>query len=515
MPNLSWDKLLSDKTLKERTALDKKTDARSPFESDYDRIVFSAPFRRLQDKAQLFPLEKNDFVRTRLTHSLEVAAIARSLGITVCNLIDEQKKDCYNWNPEYKSYIPVILETAGLIHDLGNPPFGHGGERVIQDYFKNFFKKNKNLLNNKRLRGDFTNFDGNVQTFRIVTHLQCINDLCGYHLTSALLATIMKYPVPSECIRKTNDIRLKKFGYFYAERNEAVKVFENTGLYQKPVCIRHPLTYLLEAADDIAYCAGDIEDGFKKKIVSLHNLRNFFLCFAKDKEKNGTVPVEKLEKIYEVIRNINAIDTEYVSDGDAHTDPKFDESLTKYVPDSFITDEKRIQRIRIVIQGILTKSVTESFIKEYDSLMSGTYNKELLLDSDAKYVRLALKDFSKEYLISNEDVVKTEVEGATVLKNLLDIFLSKLPDIENIVNFTSSARFSETMEHDQILISSDFTEIFLKTVDGLIDGNHMSNRQKQRLVQYYYLLLVTDFISGMTDTYCISFYRKLNGIDIY
>lgn len=192
-----WNKLISSET--ETLRSEKGSfDQRTAFDSDYDRIIFSSPFRRLQDKAQVFPLEKSDFVRTRLTHSLEVASIARSIGIS---LVDK-----LNIEDNLKIQIPVILECAGLAHDLGNPPFGHFGEETIKRVFAKVLKEKVKIkidreteeyieveLNDLQKK-DFENFDGNCQTIRILTRLQCLSDSYGMHITYATLATLMKYP---------------------------------------------------------------------------------------------------------------------------------------------------------------------------------------------------------------------------------------------------------------------------------------------------------------------------------
>lgn len=217
---MTWNLLFSETRQRPGTA---STEVRNAFEADYDRIVGSSSVRRLQDKAQVFPLQENDFTRTRLTHSIEVSALARSLGKEVGRAI-ETAKPGNGFGPEETDKLAALLQVTGLIHDLGNPPFGHYGETVIQDWFKNWFdseykgfEKVKANLDEKAVlteqeKNDFIHFDGNVQNLRIVTKLQTLNDAKGANFTYATLATIIKYPWRSD----DNRIRTgqkKKFGY--------------------------------------------------------------------------------------------------------------------------------------------------------------------------------------------------------------------------------------------------------------------------------------------------------------
>lgn len=267
-----WDKLLTDQRFR-----GKKTtysiDHRDPFENDYSRLITSPPIRRLQDKTQVFPLEKSDFIRTRLTHSLEVSSIARSLGKSVEYELIKRGEI----NPDYKGYIPSLLLTAGLIHDLGNPPFGHFGETAIQDFFKDHFKNNKGISKkfNKQERADFENFDGNVQAFRILRKLHFLYDEFSYNLSYPTLSTIIKYPRSSILGNKgkaRKHICEKKSGFFITEEVDYCQINKAMGLKGN----RHPVTYLLEAADDIAYSAADIEDGVKLGILNFDTIKTVF-----------------------------------------------------------------------------------------------------------------------------------------------------------------------------------------------------------------------------------------------
>ena len=263
-------------------------DGRNPFENDYSRIVLSSYVRRMQDKAQVFPLAQNDFVRTRLTHSLEVSCFAKGLGLGVetfmlnRGLLDDRQR----------GFIPSIAETAGLVHDIGNPPFGHFGEESIRV----FFRKLKTDATSKtdaayqtlppERQADFENFDGNVQGFRILKSLAPNRHGDSFNLTFALLGTVVKYPFSStDGNKKTKNPFQKKFGYFCSERDAYQRIAAELGLKTGQ---RHPLTYLVEAADDIAYSVCDIEDGCKIGLIRLEDLKEKF------KGTDGEIELQRL-----------------------------------------------------------------------------------------------------------------------------------------------------------------------------------------------------------------------------
>ena len=260
---MKWEQLLSTKRQRETLANGKsKEDLRSEFEKDYHRIIGSASFRRLQDKTQVFPLDKSDFIRTRLTHSLEVSSYGKSLGQNIGEYIMTYIQDP-NFTWKCKEEICNILQCAGLIHDIGNPPFGHFGESAIRDWFKRnlpvltFEGKTVERILTEQMREDFYHFEGNAQALRLVTKLHYLVDDNGMNLTYGLLNTIVKYPVASTEIDKTTgNIKDKKMGYYYADREVFESIVRETGTEGK----RHPLTFILEAADDIAYKTADIED---------------------------------------------------------------------------------------------------------------------------------------------------------------------------------------------------------------------------------------------------------------
>ena len=269
---MEWSTLLSARRMRESSR--KPADFRSEFEKDYHRIIGSASFRRLQDKTQVFPLDKSDFIRTRLTHSLEVSSFGKSLGQNIGENILTYRKDA-GFAPCMKEDICNILQCAGLIHDIGNPPFGHFGEIAIREWFERnlpvmeYFGTPIAEILTPQMREDLYHFEGNAQALRLVTKLHYLVDENGMNLTYALLNTIIKYPVPSTGIDSTSgNIKDKKMGYYLAEEDIFKEITKETGAFTN----RHPLTYILEAADDLAYKTADIEDAFVKGYISYYTL---------------------------------------------------------------------------------------------------------------------------------------------------------------------------------------------------------------------------------------------------
>ncbi len=241
---MNWNTLLCPDRIRSYMSTATSTDLRSEFEKDYHRIIGSASFRRLQDKTQVFPLDKSDFIRTRLTHSLEVSSIARSLGQNISQYIIRNQRDGH-FDLQMQSDVCSIVQCAGLIHDIGNPPFGHFGETTIRDWFREnlprltFEGKPLSGVLSPQMLADFYNFEGNAQALRLVTKLHFLVDENGMNLTYALLNTIIKYPVSSlEINKKSGNIKDKKLGYFYADRDVFEKIQAATGTNGWPAVIR-------------------------------------------------------------------------------------------------------------------------------------------------------------------------------------------------------------------------------------------------------------------------------------
>lgn len=248
MAKMEWCNLLSAK--RERVSETKDIPFRNAFDKDYERVISSSSVRRLQDKAQVFPLQENDFTRTRLTHSLEVSSIARSMGKRIGFCLKEQDKIKDNQTEELSS----LLAVAGLVHDLGNPPFGHYGEDIIKEWFET----NLESFGKADWIKDYIYFDGNAQTIRILARLQFLQDRHGMNFSYGTLATLIKYPWSSTSDEAKKN---KKTGYYLTEEDLISDILLTTGMKDESGSIhRHPATYILEAADDISYLFADLEE---------------------------------------------------------------------------------------------------------------------------------------------------------------------------------------------------------------------------------------------------------------
>ncbi len=272
------------------------TSLRSVFQHDYDRLLFSTPVRRLADKMQVWPMDENDGVRSRLTHSHEVANLARSIGTRAF----QRSADNFGYADLYDTVQPILL-AIGLAHDLGNPPFGHQGETAIGEWFDarqewifdSVSKDNKTPLEKPvpgELRPEFTKFDGNPQSLRLLTRLQTHHAKIGLDLTAATLAAAIKYPVHFANKDKTK-AQAKKGGYFESERDVVEWIRLKTGLEESQ---RHPLTWIMEACDDIAYSVLDIDDLLKKSVLSPDDV---LVLLSHNKDLTARKEVKKLEGV--------------------------------------------------------------------------------------------------------------------------------------------------------------------------------------------------------------------------
>ena len=409
---MEWTRLLSTKRQRPGRHQDVRsadTDLRSEFEKDYHRIIGSASFRRLQDKTQVFPLDKSDFIRTRLTHSMEVSSLAKSLGQNIGESILAHKKDT-SFTPGMKEDICNILQCAGLIHDIGNPPFGHYGEFAIREWFERNLPVLKyhgtpiEELLEEQMREDFYHFEGNAQALRLVSKLHFLVDENGMNLTYALLNTIIKYPVASTQIRpKSGDIREKKMGYYFADR----ELFEDIVLETGAGNCRHPLTFILEAADDIAYKTADIEDAFVKGFITYHSLRDELrklqnrekkLAVPEQAEWNRFRPADKLVELYERAKK-NGVD----NPGD-------------YAVKNWI----------VKVQGVLIGYATSGFTTHYDEIMNGVYKTDLFADTPAEGLVKLLGEIACKCVFKSETIYRMEVKEAVMLDNLMDRFMGAI-----------------------------------------------------------------------------------------
>ena len=462
-------------------------DMRTEFEKDYQRIISSASFRRLQDKTQVFPLDKSDFIRTRLTHSLEVANFARSIGRMIGTRIIEEKND-----PQFtlamREDVCSVLECAGLLHDIGNPPFGHFGEDAIRDWFTRKLYEIEykggtlsDVLTEQQIQ-DFCHFEGNTQALRVVSKLHFLVDEHGMNLTKALLATIMKYPCSSVQIKydkndPNRDIARKKMGYFAADKEVFDSVQDGCGTNGA----RHPLSFALEAADDIAYKTADIEDAVKKGLLDLNVLINEIKIAIDEagKRKSSAAAVATTEKLLGKLTYYydKAIQQQY-------------ENPQLYA----------IQNWVIRVQGSLLTCAVNSFMDNYDAIMAGTYKKELLADTPGSLIADILGDVAYRYAFTSEPILKLEVAADAIFDFLLTRLVHALRYYDTAEWKTKATAVDTKMIG---LISSSFMQVY-KIHAREADDN-------ERL--YLRLLLATDYVSGMTDSYAKRLYRELRGMD--
>ena len=463
---MKWSELLCEKRMRESEPRKNSMDLRSEFEKDYHRIIGSASFRRLQDKTQVFPLDKSDFIRTRLTHSLEVASFAKSLGQYVGSKIIDDKLDD-EFTVRERNNICSILECAGLLHDIGNPPFGHFGETLIREWFSNNMSRIsyrgellENVLN-MQMKQDFLNFEGNTQALRVVTKLHYLVDEHGMNLSKALLGTIIKYPVSSVEINKSGDnVKNKKMGYFYADKAEFENIIESIGTNGN----RHPLTFLLEAADDIAYRTADIEDAIKKGCFTYGFLLEQLKLNLRDEDIHY---IDRLEVLYErAIKSGN--------------------------------DEPHVYAVQnwvVYIQGKVIYAAAKCFLDNYDDIMNGNYKHDLFHENDATQIMWLLGDIAIKNVFQSESIFKSEISASFIINSLLDQF------IPAILNYDTDKELTNLQKRLVKLISQNYKRIY-----------HIYSKDRSENEKLYLrLLLVTDYVCGMTDSYAKSLYEELSG----
>ena len=474
---MNWEQLLSTKRSRgssNKNKYLKNTDLRSEFEKDYHRIIGSASFRRLQDKTQVFPLDKSDFIRTRLTHSLEVSSFAKSLGQNIGENILLYKKDP-GFTPRMKEDICSILQCAGLIHDIGNPPFGHFGELAIREWFERnlpvlkFHGEPIDQILTERMREDLYHFEGNAQALRLVSKLHFLVDEHGMNLTYALLNTIVKYPVASDEIDpKSGNIKDKKLGYYLADENIFREIQEATGTNGR----RHPLTFILEAADDIAYKTADIEDAFIKGFISyqklLEELTELQVMYGKS-DANAFNPARLLDELY--LRGKD-----------------------KHVEDP---EEYAIKNWIVRVQGFLINCATYGFTSNYNEIMAGRYEHDLFYHTFAEKLMDMLGDLAFREVFTSDTIYRMEVAEATMIDYLMDRFVSA------VIKYDDKEEKMGTLDIRMVsFISSNYKTAYHFQAQGKSD--------EERL--YLRLLLVTDYICGMTDSYAKRLYQELKAI---
>jgi dGTPase len=430
---------------------------RNSFLRDYDRIIFSSPFRRLQNKTQVFPLPGAIFVHNRLTHSLEVASVGRSIGKAVGEKIAEK----YPNNGEefiefYRHELSSVIASACLAHDIGNPPFGHSGEDAIRAFFNGLTGETRDQIHaslSKNQLCDFQNFEGNSNALRVLT-----NEHGGFNLTYTTLASLIKYPCISEegFDKKSGLIATKKSGFFDSEISAYEQIAQQLEIPKKAgyshVYARHPFVYLTEAADDICYRVIDLEDAHRLHIISYETFRDLFLPFF-----DGEVA--------------------------AYNKPSYIQGKLANMKD----DNQKVQYIRARWISLMVEKLSNLFMEHEQTLLEGRLESDLLKLLPAKDAALIdeINKFSVSNVYNYKQVVEIEIAGYNVIGGLLKEFVhavlhSKHPKSGKLIKLVP-AQFPLALTEESV-----YSDI-------------------QSLV---------DYISGMTDLYAIDLYRKITGITI-
>lgn len=369
-----WQKLLSA----ERPGAGRApgTPERTPFQQDYDRIVFSSAFRRLKDKTQVFPLSRSDYVRTRLTHSLETSCVGRSLGAIVGREIIAR----HGLSELESGDFGAVVAAACLAHDLGNPPFGHAGEDAIREWFRASGLLERHAFSPAQ-RADFERFEGNAQGFRIVTRLQSPSNP-GMQLTSAVLAAFTKYPRPSHLDTELDGKSAAKFGFFQHDADTFEGIARSTGLIERLRGLawrRHPLAFLVEVADDTCYLVVDLEDAARLGYVPYADAECLLADLAGDRVSGG-----RLERLHDT--------------------------------------KERLEYLRAKAIGNLLEGAATVFLENEDAILDGRFDDELLQHASAAAPLQAVLKLAKEKIYTAQPALEIETAGFEVLGSLLDLF---------------------------------------------------------------------------------------------
>lgn len=464
---LDWSRMLCEQrcsdVLNGRGGARGLRDPRSEFERDYGRLLFCAPVRRLSSKAQVFPLEPSDYVRTRLTHSLEVSNVARDLAWAAGRRL--LRRGVPGLSSEDLSNMGTIAATCGLMHDLGNPPFGHAGELAISSWFEERCKEDAALRSfaqtESALAQEFANFEGNAQAIRLLTRLQPPTELWSLDMTCGTLSAAGKYLASADKVEKDGRHEYSKPGFFRSEAEVVDAVRKATAT----VGVRNPLTYLIEAADDIVYCTVDIEDSVKKSIVTWSEV-----------ERELGADVYGAEVFHAAIERAHRI-------------------VDTAAPQSRAEQQELATAFRTAAIGEMVPAVIETFMMRYDVIMRGEYHGELVTDEDCAAHSLirACKQLLRRTVYRSPSVLGLEILGRRVIHQLMDLFWE-------------GARAFDPSKQD--------VKVYGRKIYNLFSSNYRSVFEKRIAAAteneiYVQLQLVTDQVAGMTDAYACSTFGQL------
>ncbi len=451
---MTWDRLLTKKRFGDAPGTKRpEAAARSAFEADYDRVIFSTPFRRLQDKTQVIPLPTHDFVHTRLTHSLEVSCVGRSLGKSAGKVILDRHPYLAETFGITIHDFGAIIATAALAHDIGNPPFGHSGEKAISEYFTNGAgKRFRAAVDDAAKWADLTAFEGNANGFRTLVNASTGAE-GGLRLTYPTLAAFTKYPKASLPQYPKGRASEKKFGFFQNEVAHYQDIADSLGLIDHrgnhSSWCRHPLAFLVEAADDICYSIIDFEDGLCLGLIDERYALEMLLPIIGERDKT----LERYHKI-----------------------------------NGF---KEKVSWLRAVTINTLTRDVVRIFLENEKAILNGSYDRPLIDDSPYSPAVEAIKERTFHKVYRSRNVLEIESAGFTVMDGLLEYFITAVNDkVEGRNSWHSKKNFD--------LLPNEYPDS---------NGNPPASL-------YDRILMVCDFISGMTDSGAIALYRKMNGIDL-
>ncbi|MEL4307195.1 deoxyguanosinetriphosphate triphosphohydrolase [Joostella sp. CR20] len=433
---MNWEELLSLKRYndKHKRLRKEQDETRLGFEVDYDRVIFSSAFRSLQDKTQVIPLSKTDFVHTRLTHSLEVSVVGRSLGRVVGKTI----LDKHPYLAEVHGYkfndFGAIVAAAALAHDIGNPPFGHSGEKAIGEYFKHGNgQKYKSQLTDKEFQ-DLIDFEGNANGFRILTETR-EGIIGGLRLSYATLGAFMKYPKQSLPKKPTSQIADKKFGFFQADKDIFEDVAQELGLKQTRTgedfsYARHPLTFLVEAADDICYTIIDFEDGINLGLIQEE--------FA-------------LEYLIKLVKNTIQTD--------------------KY--HALTTTADRLAYLRALSISTLINDAAKVFLENEEAILNGDFHVSLLDKSAYKAQIEDIISLSVNKIYKSADVLQKEIVGYKIINQLLDVFCGAVMRTSDDTATNYDKLILNLLPEKYKITSGGYASLLAVTqfIAGLTDGN--------------------------------------------
>ncbi len=424
---MNWKQLISNKRLGQEFRHPMRHDDRSEFKRDGDRLIYSAPFRRLQNKTQVFPLPGSVFVHNRLTHSLEVSSLGKSLGDDVARRLIEKYPELRGTLFEE---IGTIVQTAGLAHDMGNPPFGHSGEKAIQTYFTEGEGTFLQAQVSPEFWKDITHFEGNANAFRLLTHRFMGRRAGGFVMTYSTLASVVKYPYASGATGTHG-----KFGFFSSEADTYRKIADELGIIRtsqpgEPLAYtRHPLVYLMEAADDICYQIMDIEDSHKLKILSYDEAADLLLSFF---------------------------------------DQPTQTSIRKRLGEEGVTDiNEQIVYMRSCAVGILQNECVKTFLEHEEEILNGTFQGSLI-DNIAYPQRIAYKrcaEVAHKRIYRSKPVLDVELSGYKIMETLMQRLIEAAVQPDKFHSQQLIERFSSQYE-----IRSENLETRIMAVLDYISG---------------------------------------------